>query len=177
VRDDLVDLARASFDLGVGDVQMAPAARGALGQVWRLVAGGRAYALKVVFEGTPPGADEVATEVAFARAAAAAGVRLPASHPDRQGGYPVPLAGGGWLRLYDWVDVGPADLVGGADALGVLIAAQLNFLGRQLRVALEPTAPAGDRTWAEAEIDEGLRILPSPDLLVAVLDAVRPVTR
>ncbi len=246
-------------------------------------------------------------------------------HPDRSGRYVVPLADGGWLRLYDWLDVRPADLAAAADALGVLlarlhrgaaaadrevggaapsrwyevppdrhewkplvtaateagkswvsrlaaavdglpalhallsssdpaalrvchrdlhpenvladtagdlvvvdwddlgpaeparelirtlvacfhdgdpdiesmrrayrsyveaggparprstadftmlIAAQLNFLNLQVRVALDPTAVPRDRSWAELEIDEALRTLPTPDLMAAILDAL-----
>jgi Ser/Thr protein kinase RdoA (MazF antagonist) len=325
VQNDVVSWAREAFDLGDGDVSITPGARGALGQVWRLTTGRRVYALKQVFAGAPPARAEVEAEVAFAQVAAAAGVRLPTSYADRNGRYLVPLPEGGWLRLYDWVDVRPADLAAAAEALGVLlarlhtcapaavaepggappdrwyevppdrddwrplvtaaseagtswasrlaaaveglpvlhallssadpakmrtchrdlhpgnvladeagelvvvdwadfgpaeparelartlvacfhdgdpdvasmrrayqsyvlaggparlrsaadftmlIATQLNFLNRQVRVALDPAALARDRNWAELEIDEGLRILATPDLLAAVLEAL-----
>jgi Ser/Thr protein kinase RdoA (MazF antagonist) len=122
VQTDVVTPAREAFDLGDGDVAIDPRARGALGQVWRLAAGQRVYALKQVFAGAPPARAEVEAEVAFAQRAAAAGARLPASHPDRDGRYVVPLPGGGWLRLYDWIDLRPADLAADAAALGVLLA-------------------------------------------------------
>ncbi|MGZ5405380.1 MAG: phosphotransferase [Nocardioides sp.] len=322
---DVVTLVCEAFDLGDVAVSATPGARGALGQVWQLVAGHRVYALKQVFAGTPPPRSEVEAEVAFAHRASAAGVRLPTSHHDRNGRYLLPLPEGGWLRLYDWIDLRPADLAASAEALGVLIArlhacgppadrepggappqrwyelppepgtwgpwvtaateagtswssrlatatdtlpdlhailapadparmqmchrdlhpgnvladeagdlvvvdwddvgpaeparelastlvncfhdgdpdlasmrrayrsylgaggparlrstadftmliaAQLNFLHLQVRTALDPQAPPRDRTWAEQEIDEGLRILPTPDLLAAVLVAV-----
>ena len=325
MQSDLVARSRESFDLGDEDVSITPGARGARGEVWQLTAPGRVYALKHVFAGAPPDRGEVESEVDFARRAAAAGVRLPASHPDRNGEYVVSLPKGGWLRLYDWVEVGSVDLAVAAEALGVLlarlhrcappagrelngalpdpwyevppgqdewgplvseataagmswatrlaaavgdlpalhsvlssasparmrlchrdlhpgnvladeagelvvvdwedvgpaepaqelartlvacyhdgqpdlgsmrrtyqsyvqsdgparlrstadftmlIATQLNFLSLQLRVALDPTASSRDRQWAELEIDESLRILPTPDLLAAVLDAV-----
>jgi len=325
VQTDVVTWAREAFDLGDGDVSITPGERGAQGQVWRLAVGRRVFALKQVFVGTPPARVEVEAEVAFAQRAAAAGVRLPASHPDRNGRYLVPLTDGGWLRLYDWVDLRSVDLVAAAEALGVLlarlhrcapaadresggappdrwyevppdrddwgplvtaatkagrswalrlaaaadglpalhallssadparmrvchrdlhpgnvladaagelvivdwddlgpadpardltrtlvacfhdgdpdldsmrrayrsyvkadgparlrstadftmlIATQLNFLNLQVRVALDPAAPPRDRNWAELEIDEGLRILPTPDLTAAVLDAL-----
>jgi hypothetical protein len=66
---------------------------------------------------------------------------------------------------------GPARLRSAAD-FTMLIATQLNFLNRQVRVALDPAALARDRNWAELEIDEGLRMLATPDLLAAVLDAL-----
>ena len=59
----------------------------------------------------------------------------------------------------------------------MLIATQLNFLDLQVRVALDPKAPPRDRNWAELEIDEGLRILPTPDLMAAVLDTVEKQPR
>ena len=55
----------------------------------------------------------------------------------------------------------------------MLIATQLNFLRLQVRVALDPTAAPRDRHWAELEIDESLRILPTPDLPTRVLDALK----
>lgn len=118
----LVTWAQEAFDLGGGDVSFTPGARGALGQVWRLAAGHRVYALKQVFTGTPPTRAQVEAEVAFARRAATAGVRLPASHHDPNGRYLITLPEGGWLRLYDWVDLRPADLAANAEALGVLLA-------------------------------------------------------
>lgn len=95
VQTDLATWARESFDLGDGDVSITPGPRGALGQLWRLAAGHRLFALKQVFAATPP----ARAEVAFAQRATAAGVQLPASHPDRCGRYLVPLPDGGWLRL------------------------------------------------------------------------------
>jgi Ser/Thr protein kinase RdoA (MazF antagonist) len=330
VQTDVVTWAREAFDLGDGDVSITPGARGAQGQVWRLVAGHRVFALKQVFAGTPPARAEVEAEVAFGKRAAAAGARLPASHPDRNGRFLVPLPDGGWLRLYDWVDLQAADLAAAAEAFGVLlarlhgcapvadqepdgappdrwyevppdgdgwrplvaaatdagmswasrlaaaveglpalyallssadpagmrlchrdlhpdnvladeagelvvvdwedlgpaepardlaftlvscfhdgdpdlpsmrrayrsyvaaggparlrstadftmlIATRLNFLDLQVRVALDPTTLPRDRKWAEFEIDQGLRILPTPDLTAAVLDALEALLR
>jgi aminoglycoside phosphotransferase (APT) family kinase protein len=71
---------------------------------------------------------------------------------------------------------GPARLRTAAD-FTMLIATQLNFLERQVRVALDPEAPPRERGWADREIEEGLRTLPTPDLLAAVLDAVGGVLR
>lgn len=116
---DLVAWARESFDLGDEDVSITPGARG---ELCRLAARRRVYALKQVSAGVPPARGEVESEVAFARRAAAAGVRLPASHPDRNGKYVVPLTNGGWLRLYDWVELRSADLAATAEALGILLA-------------------------------------------------------
>ena len=66
---------------------------------------------------------------------------------------------------------GPARLRSTAD-FTMMIAGHLNFLNRQVRVALDPTALPRDRNWAELEIDEGLRTLPTPELTAAILEAL-----
>ncbi len=91
------------------DVVVAAGPRGALGQIWRVDAGPARYALKRIFAG-PPSAAVVEAELAFARRAAEAGVRVPARHPDRDGRYLVTTRDGTSLRLYDWVDVRPLSL-------------------------------------------------------------------
>ena len=165
LRTSLLVLVREAFDLD-GDLSITPGARGALGQVWRLTVGHRVYALKQVFAGAPPTQAEVEAEVALAGRAATAGVRAPASHPDHSGRYLVPLPGGGWLRLYDWVDLRPADLPAQAEALGVLLA-RLHACGRPAE--REPGGAAPDR-WYE--------VPPDPDrwrqLVAAVTEAGAP---
>lgn len=148
MQSDVVTRALESFDLGDEDVSIAPGARGARGEVWRLTTRHRAYALKHVFAGAPPSRGEVEGEVAFVRRAAAAGVRLPASHPDRDGEYVVPLTDGGWLRLHDWVEVRSADLAATAEALGVLLA------------SLHRCAPHADRELNGAPPDRWYEVPP-----------------
>jgi Ser/Thr protein kinase RdoA (MazF antagonist) len=111
--DDLLAYARTAYGLDAdAPASLTAAARGALGQIWRLEVGPDVYALKESFafedgELTP---EVVALEVSIARRAAAAGVRTPALHPDRAGRHLLPHpAGAGWLRLYDWVDLRPVD--------------------------------------------------------------------
>jgi Ser/Thr protein kinase RdoA (MazF antagonist) len=101
---------------------LRPAGRGALGRVWRLDLGPRAYAVKEVLDDDVT-EELVRYETAFTARAAAGGVRLPRSHPDPYGRLLVPV-GGGRLRLYDWVDGTRADPAGpGAAAhLGALLA-------------------------------------------------------
>jgi Ser/Thr protein kinase RdoA (MazF antagonist) len=91
------------------DVVVSAGPRGALGQIWRLDVGSSHYALKEIFA-EPPSDASIAVELTFTRRAARAGVRLPASHPDRQGRHLLTTPDGTWLRLYDWVDVKPVDL-------------------------------------------------------------------
>ncbi|WP_431922066.1 phosphotransferase enzyme family protein [Nonomuraea jabiensis] len=106
------------------DVVVSAGPRGALGQIWRLQVGPARYALKEIF-GEPPSEALIEAELAFARRAAEAGVRLPAGHPDRAGRHLLSAPGGGtWLRLYDWVDLRPLDLAAPATPreLGTLLA-------------------------------------------------------
>ena len=105
------------------EVAMTEGPRGALGRIWRLDVGQDRYALKEIFA-EPPSAALIAAELAFARQAAAAGVRLPANHADRTGRYLLTTPDGTWLRLYDWVDVEPTDLTSPttAGAVGAVLA-------------------------------------------------------
>jgi Phosphotransferase enzyme family len=80
-------------------------ARGAVGQIWRLDLGAECYAVKELFWG----ADERAVRREAAQTAhlAAAGILLPGSLPATSGQFLVRLPadlGGGWLRLYRWMD-------------------------------------------------------------------------
>ena len=140
VETDVVARAREAFDLGSGEVVVTPGSRGALGQVWRVEVGQQAYALKEVFAGSPPAEAEVAAEIAFAERAVAAGVRVPTSYPDRDGRYLVPHTGGGWLRLYEWVDLRRADVAVAADALGALVA-RLHLCAQGSHRELDGSAP------------------------------------
>ncbi|MEV5891827.1 phosphotransferase enzyme family protein [Nonomuraea fuscirosea] len=119
---NLVACARAAFGWDDG-VVVSEGRRGALGQIWRVETGTASYALKEIF-GEPPTETLVAAELAFTRRAAAHGVRLPASHPSRDGRHLVETPGGTWLRLYDWVDLSPVDPAGPAtpEDLGALFA-------------------------------------------------------
>jgi Ser/Thr protein kinase RdoA (MazF antagonist) len=105
------------------EIEVRAGPRGALGQIWRLDVGPARYALKEIFAG-PPSAALIEAELAIARRAADAGVRLPASHPDRGGRYLFATPDGTWLRLYDWVDLRPVEPTGPATPrqLGALLA-------------------------------------------------------
>jgi Ser/Thr protein kinase RdoA (MazF antagonist) len=118
----LVAYAREAFGWGA-DVVVSAGSRGALGQIWRLEVGPARYALKEIFSG-PPSQALIEEELDFARRAAGAGVRLPASHPDREGRYLLTAPDGTWLRLYDWVDLRPVDVTAHATPreLGALFA-------------------------------------------------------
>lgn len=56
--------------------------------------------------------------------------------------------------------------------LSMLVATRLNFLLRQLRIATDPATEEAERAWADHEIDESLRILPSASQVHEVLAAL-----
>jgi Ser/Thr protein kinase RdoA (MazF antagonist) len=122
VVEELVAYVREAFGWEE-DVTVSPGPRGALGQIWRLDVGPARYALKEIFA-EPPSEALIEAELAFARLAAEAGVRLPASHPDREGRHLLAPPGGSWLRLYDWLDLRPIELTARATPgeLGALLA-------------------------------------------------------
>jgi Ser/Thr protein kinase RdoA (MazF antagonist) len=108
VDDDLVAFVRRAYGWR-GDVVVSAGPRGALGQIWRVEVGPARYALKEIFA-EPPSDALIEAELAFGRRAAEVGVRLPASHPDRDGRHLLTAPNGTWLRLYDWVDLRPVAL-------------------------------------------------------------------
>lgn len=118
----LIARAVQAFGLGRGEVRASPGARGAVGQVYRVETGGRVYALKHVPAREPPSRAEIDAELVMAAGAFALGVRLPESLPARDGELVVELPEGGWLRLYDWLDLQPVDLPAHAEAVGALLA-------------------------------------------------------
>jgi Ser/Thr protein kinase RdoA (MazF antagonist) len=67
---------------------------------------------------------------------------------------------------------GPGRITEPAD-FTMLLAGDLNFLLRQTGVALDPRAEPRHREWAEHEIDEALRVMPTPRQLAAVLALCR----
>jgi Ser/Thr protein kinase RdoA (MazF antagonist) len=105
------------------DVVVSAGPRGALGQIWRVEAGASRYALKEIFA-EPPTEALVEAELAFARRATEAGVRLPASRADRDGHYLLVEPGGTVFRVYDWADLRPVALTAPATPgeLGALFA-------------------------------------------------------
>jgi len=152
---DLVAHVREAFGWGE-NVAVSAGPRGALGQIWRLHVGPARYALKEIFA-EPTSEVLIEAELAFARRATEAGVRLPASHSDREGRYLLAAPGGTWVRLYDWIDLRPVELTAQATPreLGALLA-RLHRCAPAAAVELGggPPAPWYDRVppehkWAE----------------------------
>ena len=130
---------------------LIPVSRGAVGRIWRLDLGAERYAVKELFWESDE--ESARTEAAFTAQLESAGVRLPGSLPGRDGRFLQELApadGGGWLRLYRWMDGVPVDLAdpGLAARIGGL-AGRLHALGRPDGGAVDPwydTVP-GPATW------------------------------
>src|SRR5260370_1616331 len=106
-----VQLVCAAFSLtATSGASMTEMTRGAAGRIWRLDLGTDRSAVKELFLESDE--ESVRREGAFAAHLRAAGIRLPASVPGSDGRFLVPLAGdagASWLRLYQWIDGGPAD--------------------------------------------------------------------
>lgn len=107
--DDLIDFICEIFGLPADPrPTLTRGPRGALGQIWRMEAGGKRYAVKELFAGASSYVTSeaiVRVEVEFATRALTFGVRAPASYPAVDGRYVAPIVSRpGWLRLYDWVE-------------------------------------------------------------------------
>jgi Ser/Thr protein kinase RdoA (MazF antagonist) len=72
-------------------------------------------------------------------------------------------------------DAGGPGRLTGTDTFGFAVASRLNFLNRQIESALDPGTEERHKNWAVHEIDEGLRMLPTPAViaeLVAIDDRI-----
>ena len=130
---------------------LIPVSRGAMGRIWCLDLGAERYAVKELF--WEPDEESVRPEVTFTAHLESAGIRLPGSLAGRDGRFLQQLApgqGGGWLRLYRWIDGVPVDLAdpGLAARIGDL-AGRLHALAPSARGPVDPwydTVP-GPATW------------------------------
>jgi hypothetical protein len=143
-----------AFGLTAGPgASLIPVSRGAMGRVWCLDLGAERYAVKELFWESEE--EPVRAEVAFTAHVESAGIRLPRSLPGRGGRFLQELAadqGGGWLRLYRWIDGVRVDLAdpGLAVQIGDL-AGRLHALAWPAEGAAGPwydTVP-GPATWEQ----------------------------
>jgi aminoglycoside phosphotransferase (APT) family kinase protein len=94
--------AAAVFDLGGVCCTPTFAARGAMGEVWRVETATGVWAVKILFPWNEPGA--CPPDVAIQEAAAAVGVRVPTITRSVEGDVVATVAGRG-VRVYEWVDL------------------------------------------------------------------------
>ena len=129
----------AAFGLvEVPGAALSSVSRGAMGRIWRLDLGANRFAVKELF--WEASEESARREAGLTADLEAAGIRLPASVPGPGGCFVARLpadSGGGWLRLYRWIDGVPVDL---ADAG---LAARIgSLLGRLHACALPPRSEA-----------------------------------
>ena len=113
---------------------LSPVSRGAMGRVWCLDLGAERYAVKELFWESDE--ESIRPEVSFTAHLESAGIRLPGSLPGRDGRFLQELApdhGGGWLRLYRWIEGVPVDLADPG------LAAQIGDLAGRLHVLARPS--------------------------------------
>ncbi|WNZ09416.1 phosphotransferase [Streptomyces sp. 11x1] len=99
-----------AYGLGGGAWEMAPVARGALGQIWRLSGGDGVWAVKELLFGCDE--EQVAREAGLRNAAEGLGISAPRFLADRHGAYVSRLPesmGGAYVKVYGWVDGSEAD--------------------------------------------------------------------
>jgi Ser/Thr protein kinase RdoA (MazF antagonist) len=163
IRDgsESVERVCAAFGLTAGPgASLIPVSRGAVGRIWRLDLGADRYAVKELFWEADE--ESVGPEVTFTAHLESAGIRLPGSRPGRDGRFLQELDpdhGGGWLRLYRWIDGVPVDLAdpGLAARIGDL-AGRLHALAPPARDAVDPwyDRVPGPATWDQlAEAGRG----------------------
>lgn len=101
------DQVASAYDLGRPDGELAAAARGEQGRIWRLDTDSGTYAVKELLVRQTEAA--AAADVAFQEAALAAGaIPMPVPRRTPQGRVLSEL-GAHQVRVYDWVDLLPAD--------------------------------------------------------------------
>lgn len=140
------------YDLGPVVEDMVVAARGLQGQVWRLVTERGAYAVKdLIVRQTPA---DAALDVAFQEAMLAAGT-VPLPRPVRNAaGEVLAEVAGHQLRVYEWVDLQPADVSLDPGLIGATLAG----IHRVEHKPAKPlhgwyTDPVGAARWSEVLAD------------------------
>ena len=149
-----------AFGLRAGPgATLIPVSRGAVGRIWCLDLGAERYAVKELFRESDE--EPVRQEVTFTAHLESAGIRLPGSLPGRDGRYLQELPadhGGGWLRLYRWIDGVPVDLADPG------LAAAIGGLAGRLHALAQPA-------WAE--VDPWYDTVPEPATWNQLADAAR----
>ncbi|HEV8064567.1 MAG TPA: hypothetical protein VGP46_07035, partial [Acidimicrobiales bacterium] len=121
--DGFFSAVAARFGLGSVTQRAEFVVGGAMGEIWRIGAGGARWAVKVLFEWAEVA--EVPGDLAFQDLAWAAGVPLPRPRRDAAG-VAVASVAGRRVRVYEWVDLLEHETV----VLPVTAAAAGRLLGR-----------------------------------------------
>lgn len=141
-----VEVARA-YGLGSGATLTGPAARGQLGQVWRLATDRGTYAVKEWFGDPVP--EEVERAARWEDGFAAGGAPVPRVHRTA-GGAALTRVAGVPVRVHDWVEVLPADRGLDPEGVGEALAA-LHRVRLPVDGPVDPwsTDPVGEPRWRE----------------------------
>jgi Ser/Thr protein kinase RdoA (MazF antagonist) len=139
--------AAAAFGLGDPRADVALAARGEMGRIWRVTTALATWALKEVFEPGSTAANDALRDAAFQEVALRAGIPMPRPIPATDGRILVevgPPEDRRSVRAYSWVDLRGRDATAPLDEVAAI-------LGR-----LHAIAPADDRAvdpWYRAAPD------------------------
>lgn len=123
-----------AFGLGPAASLAGPISRGQLGQVWRLTTISGTFAVKEWF--APPDLESVCRDAEFSEAVRAAGVFAPTTIRTQNGSVTSDAAGVP-VRVFEWIDLGPADRGVDPAAVGELVAR----MHRSAPVSTDPIAP------------------------------------
>ena len=156
------------FGLGERPEMSGPAARGELGQVWRLETARGTFAVKEWFEETPRA--ELLEGAAFQDAAAAAGVPCPGIHRRADGSLLADVHGA-QVAAYEWVDVRERDPGVDPERGGALVGV-LHRVPLEGNEPLDPwySEPVGRDRWDELVRELARRGAPFAQKLAEVRD-------
>ena len=169
----------AAFGLtraGAGVTLFGPVARGQLGRIWRLDAGGRPFAVKEWYAGRR--VEDVGRDAPFVDAARALGVRTPQVLRAADGSVAAEVDGT-VVRVFEWVDLRARTRLLDPAAVGRTVA----LLHRAARPTREPVdnwfaTGAGEQSWRELArrvSDEGAPFAGALRALVDDLVAIEAV--
>jgi hypothetical protein len=144
----LAEAIAVAYGIGTPATGLAPIARGEQGSVWRLNTRQGSYAVKEAFE--PQNEADAALDVSFQESVlAATNVRLPRPRRTTRGTV-LTIAAARQFRVYEWVDLLPADPGFDPAIVGATIAA-IHRVRHDPAPPLHPwyTEPVGVSKWYE----------------------------
>lgn len=158
----------AIYRLGMDAHLTGPVARGEMGQIWKMVSGERAWAVKEWFES--PDRDELEEGSAFQEAAAAMGVPSPELMRTDDGSSLTDI-GGAVVRVQAWVDLLERDTGIDPVEVGALVA-RLHQVPFEGSLPLNPwyIDPVGSERWDALVIELREAAAPFADRLAEIRD-------